>query len=72
MSAIMPATSDAYGLVIGIANYQALNRLPAAVLNDARALRDALVDPALCAYPTDHVTLLLDNAATLDALRRSR
>lgn len=42
------------------------------MLNDARALRDALVDPALCAYPADHVTLLLDNAATLDALRRSR
>ena len=37
----MPFT-NAYALVVGIANYERINRLPPTVLKDAQDIRDAL------------------------------
>lgn len=67
----MLAYPDTYSLVVGIANYQWLNPLPPTVLNDSQAIHGALVDASLCAYPASHVTLLLDDEATQETLRRS-
>jgi len=65
----MAQNSD-YALVIGVANYQHLNPLPADVLNDARDIRDVLVSLQYCAYPEQNVTLLLDGDATRTAIEK--
>jgi hypothetical protein len=65
----MPAIEDSYALVIGIANYQHINKLPPTVLKDAKDIHDLLVDPQHCGYPPDNVYLLLDEQATLAAMR---
>jgi hypothetical protein len=59
---------DAYALVVGIADYRHVTRLPAAVRHDAQAVQDLLADPQHCGYPPGHVTLLLDEQATRDAI----
>lgn len=64
----MPATDDAYALIVGIADYMHVTKLPDAVRNDARDVRDLLVDPRYCGYPPGHVTLLLDGEATREAI----
>ena len=64
----MPTMESAHALVIGIADYPHVTKLPATVLDDARAVRDVLVDPQLCGYPTQNVQLLLDAAATREAI----
>jgi caspase domain-containing protein/TIR domain-containing protein len=64
----MPAMDDAYALVVGIADYRHVTRLPAAVRHDALAVRDLLADPWHCGYPPGHVALLLDEQATRDGL----
>jgi hypothetical protein len=62
----------AHGVVIGIADYARVTRLPDTVVADARDVHAALTDPALGAYPPANVRLLLDGQATraaiLDAL----
>ena len=67
----MPAMDDAYALIVGIADYLYVTRLPATVRNDARDVRNLLVDPRYCGYPPDHVTLLLDGEATRQAIVNS-
>ncbi len=65
----MPTLDNAHGLVVGIANYQYVRKLPARVLQDSRDVFKALVDPQSCAYPPQNVTLLQDDEATGAALR---
>lgn len=65
----MTRFDDAHALVVGIARYQAVNPLPATVLNDAQDIYDLLIDPAHCGYETANVQLLLDGEATGSALR---
>jgi len=67
----MPALDNAHALVVGIANYQQVNRLPPTVLKDAQDIYDLLIDPQHCAYPPDNVQLLLDSQATQAALRQA-
>jgi len=67
----MPAMDNAHALVIGIANYQQINKLPPAVLKDARDIHDLLIDPQHCGYPPEHVGLLLDGQATGAAVRQA-
>ena len=67
----MPAMDKAYALVIGIANYEQINKLPPIVLKDARDTRDLLFDPQHCGYPPDNVQLLLDGEATQAAIRQA-
>lgn len=67
----MPTLPNAQALIVGIANYQQINRLPATVLQDARDVHALLVDPQHCGYAPENVQLLLDEAATLAALRQA-
>jgi len=62
---------NAYALVIGIANYQQINRLPPTVLKDAQDIHDLLIDPNHCGYPPGNVRLLLDDLATQTAMRQA-
>jgi Caspase domain/NACHT domain len=57
-----------FALVVGIAEYDALQPLPEAVRHDARDVYDTLVSPAHCGYDSAHVRLLLDGEATRDAV----
>jgi hypothetical protein len=58
-------------LVIGVANYQEVDKLPEAILNDARDIANVLRAPDLCGYPEDNVTVLLDGEATLAGIRKA-
>ena len=65
----MPAIDNAHALVIGIANYQQINKLPPTVLKDAQDIHDLLIAPQHCGYPPDNVQLLLDGQATAGRIR---
>ncbi len=65
----MTGLKDAHALLVGIAHYTAINPLPETVLNDARAVREVLIDPLRGGYAPDRVNSLLDNVATQAALR---
>ncbi|HNS01157.1 MAG TPA: caspase family protein [Anaerolineae bacterium] len=67
----MTPLPSAHALLAGIAAYQHVSPLPATVLNDARAVYDVLAAPERGGYARDHVTLLLDGAATTAALRQA-
>lgn len=67
----MPGLESAYALVVGIANYQHVNRLPESVLKDAQDIHDLLVDPHYCGYPSNKVQLLLDGQATQENVRQA-
>ena len=63
----MPALDKAHALVIGIAGYHHVRRLPQ--VQDAAAVAALLADPELGAYPPGQVMLLQDAAATGAAAR---
>lgn len=65
----MPTSNNAHAIVIGIANYQNVNPLPATVAKDARDIYNLLIDPQVCAYPPNNVHLLVDEQATQSGLR---
>jgi Caspase domain/TIR domain len=67
----MPAMNKAHALVIGVANYLHISRLPLTVLNDARAIYDLLIDADRCGYRLGNVQLLLDEQATQAAIRQA-
>jgi hypothetical protein len=67
----MPTIDNAHALVIGIANYQHINKLPPTVLKDAQDIHDLLVAPQHCGYPPDNVQLLLDGQATQAAISQA-
>lgn len=58
-------------LVIGVANYEEVRRLPEAVLNDARDTADTLKSPSYCGYSDANVTVLTDGQATLAGIRKA-
>jgi hypothetical protein len=66
----MPSLDNAYALVIGIANYLHVSRLPATVLQDARDVHQLLTDSDYGGYNPEYALLLLDEDATQIALRR--
>ena len=59
---------NAHALVVGIANYQNLNKLPKSVLNDTKDICSLLIDPTYCGYLKENVKCLLDNQATKKGL----
>jgi hypothetical protein len=67
----MTGMDNAYALVIGIANYQHISGLPATVLNDAQEVYNLLIDPSMCGYQPENVTLLRDQDATQAAIRQA-
>ena len=66
----MNATSYAQGhaLLIGVANYQQVSSLPAAILNDVNDVAATLSSPQYCGYPSANVITLLDASATRAAV----
>jgi hypothetical protein len=66
----MPFT-NAYALVVGIANYERINKLPPTVLKDAQDICDLLVNPDYCGYLPANVQHLADQQATQTALRQA-
>jgi hypothetical protein len=63
--------SNAYALIVGIADYEHVDRLPSTVAKDAQAIYDVLVDPNHCAYPAANVKLLVDRQAVQGALQQA-
>ena len=63
----MPKLDNAHALIVGIADYANIRKLPK--VRDAEDLAAALVDPELCGYDPKKVTVLLDQDATKDRLR---
>lgn len=57
-----------HALLIGVANYQQVTNLPAAILNDARDVADTLTSPGYCGYKSVNVVTLLDGQATRAAV----
>ncbi|MGZ0146078.1 caspase family protein [Kribbella sp. WER1] len=56
-------------LVVGIANYDRVSRLPESVLNDARDTASLLRSADYCGFPSANVRVLLDDRATLSSIR---
>lgn len=57
-----------HALLIGVANYQQVTNLPAAILNDARDVAATLTSPDYCGYESVNVVTLLDGQATRAAV----
>jgi hypothetical protein len=64
----MPILENAHALVIGIADYQHLTKLPH--VKDAEDIAKFLSDPAYCGYAPANVQLLQDEYATQDTIRQ--
>jgi hypothetical protein len=65
----MAGLEESYGLVVGIANYLRVDRLPSTILNDAHDVYGLLCSPDHCGYLEEHVRVLLDGEATADGIR---
>lgn len=57
-----------HALLIGVANYQKISSLPAAILNDVNDVAATLSSPKYCAYAPANVVTLLDANATRSAV----
>lgn len=57
-----------HALLIGVANYQQVSSLPAAILNDVNDVASTLSSPKYCAYAPANVATLLDANATRAAV----
>ncbi|WP_115511687.1 caspase family protein [Xanthomonas arboricola] len=57
-----------HALLIGVANYQQVSSLPAAILNDVNDVAATLSSPKYCAYDPANVVTLLDADATRAAV----
>lgn len=57
-----------HALLIGVANYQQISRLPAAILNDVNDVAATLSSPDHCGYAPANVVTLLDANATRAAV----
>jgi metacaspase-1 len=57
-----------HALLIGVANYQQISSLPAAILNDVNDVAATLSSPNYCAYAPANVATLLDANATRAAV----
>jgi hypothetical protein len=63
-----PGYPQGHALLIGVANYQNVSRLPAAVLNDVQDVAQTLSSPDHCGYSPANVVTLLDGQATRTAV----
>src|SRR5436190_1989850 len=62
----MPSVDNAHALVIGIADYQHIRKLPR--VQDAQAIASLLKDPQRCGFPATNVQLLEEEHATRPAI----
>jgi hypothetical protein len=65
----VPTFANAHALVVGIADYQQIKKLPA--VKDATEVASLLANPAFCGYPEGNVRLLRDAEATQAAIRQA-
>lgn len=65
----MPTMDNAHAVVIGIANYDNIRKLPETVLKDVGDISGILKDQNICGYPSGNVKSLLDSQATQLAIR---
>ena len=63
----MGLMDNAHALIVGIADYQHINRLPR--VQDARDVALLLVNPSHCGYRAENVMTLLDSDASQAAIR---
>lgn len=61
--------SNGYALIVGIANYPKVRRLPVTVVKDAQDVAKLIQAPEYCGYLNANVRLLLDGKATADDIR---
>ena len=61
--------ADGYALIIGIAHYPKVRKLPEMVMKDARDIQTMLRSSTYCGYRDSHVRLLLNDQATADGIR---
>ncbi len=61
---------NGHALVIAISAYKEVNPLPPEIANDANAIRAVLTAPEYCGYDPQNIKLLLNEQATLEAIRR--
>lgn len=61
---------NGHALVIAISAYKEVNQLPPEIANDASAIRAVLTAQEYCGYDPKNTTLLLNEQATLEAIRR--
>lgn len=62
---------NAYALVIGIAEYLHINKIPPTIIKDAQDIFDLLIDSQHCGYPPKNVQLLLNGQATKKAIHQA-
>lgn len=60
----MSKFNEGYGLIIGIANYPSVRKLPKVVLKDAQDMHELLRSANHCGYLDTNTKLLLDDQAT--------
>lgn len=59
-----------YALIIGIASYSHIRKLPQTVVKDAQDVHDLLCSPAYGGYRSENVRLLVDEQATRDNIQK--
>lgn len=64
----MRVIENAHALVIGIADYQHINKLPQTVIKDAQDVYELLIDARHCGYSPNNVKLLPNDQATKTAI----
>jgi len=62
--------NQGHALVIGIADYPRVSRLPLVVLKDARDVAELLQSENYCGYLPGNIELLLDGQATAEGIRQ--
>jgi hypothetical protein len=67
----MRLIENAHALVIGIANYQHINKLPQTVTKDARDVYELLTDARHCGYASNNVKLLINDQATKQTIQQA-
>jgi hypothetical protein len=65
----MPGFKNGYALIVGIANYPNVRKLPKTVLKDARDVHDLMRSSTHCGYLNANARLLLDDQATAYGIR---
>lgn len=61
---------NAHALLIGIADYQNIKKLPETVIKDVEDIHGLLIDPKHCGYQPENVRLLTDDQAAQTAMRQ--
>ena len=67
----MSGFKNGYALIIGIANYPQVRKLPQTIVKDARDITSVLSAPSHCGYLQSNIQLMLDHQATAAGIRQA-